>query len=128
MKRYRNYLLTKYSKLRKEEHDQEERYYVNNQNFFQQHCNFLFIPRRRTLEAKMVAMNLAEREKEHVREDFLKAEDDAKRDLKKKLVIDDFESLSIIGRFEIFIITHSNIKSFVLQSLYDKVEHSAKSV
>jgi hypothetical protein len=62
----------------------------------------------------MLAMNLAEREKEHVREDFLKAEDDAKRDLKKKLVIDDFESLSIIGRFEIFIITHSNIKSFVL--------------
>eukprot|EP01036_Dinobryon_divergens_P024063 gene24063-32478_t len=76
--RYRNYLLTKYSKLRKEEHDQEER--------------------RRTLEEKMVAMNLAEREKEHVREDFMKAEDDAKRDMKKKLVIDDFESLSIIGR------------------------------
>ena len=48
----------------------------------------------------MVAMNLAEREKEHVREDFMKAEDDAKRDMKKKLVIDDFESLSIIGRFE----------------------------
>ena len=51
----------------------------------------------------MVAMNLAEREKEHVREDFMKAEDDAKRDMKKKLVIDDFESLSIIGRFEIYL-------------------------
>ena len=58
----------------------------------------IFLCRRRTLEEKMIAMNLAEKEKEHVREDFIKAEDDAKRDLKKKLTIDDFESLSIIGR------------------------------
>ena len=79
----------------------------------------------------MLAMNLAEREKEHVREDFLKAEDDAKRDMKKKLAIDDFESLSIIGRFEICIIAHnleSNVEKFVLHYIYIKVEHSAKFV
>lgn len=47
----------------------------------------------------MNAMNLAEQEKAHVREDFIKAEDDAKRDMKKRLAIDDFESLTIIGRW-----------------------------
>jgi len=68
----------------------------------------------------MFAMNLAERDKEHVREDFIKAEDDAKRDMKKRLAIEDFESLTIIGRYIAFsIFQFINVK-LISEELLEK--------
>lgn len=54
--------------------------------------------RRAMLEEKMTQMKLTESEKALYREIYMKAEADANRDMKKRLSIDDFEQLTIIGR------------------------------
>jgi serine/threonine kinase 38 len=75
---YKNFLAQKYAKLEREK--------VESKN------------RRAALEQEMLNMHISESEKERYREKYKEAEDDATRDLKKRLKIEDFEALSIIGR------------------------------
>ena len=53
---------------------------------------------RESLERELLNMSISDAEKELYRERYKEAEDDARRDLKKRLTINDFESLNIIGR------------------------------
>ena len=50
------------------------------------------------LEKEMEKMSLAESEKQIYRERLQKAEEDAQKDMRKRLTTDDFEPLAIIGR------------------------------
>jgi serine/threonine kinase 38 len=50
------------------------------------------------LEVRMREMRIDEREKPRYRENYLKIEADAQRDMRKRLTTEDFEPLAIIGR------------------------------
>lgn len=76
--RYKAYLKNKYAKLKEEGIEQLER--------------------QTALENEMNKLNLSEEEKSKYREELRKAEADAKREMRKRITIDDFESLAIIGR------------------------------
>ena len=76
--RYKAYLKNKYAKLKEEGIEQEQR--------------------RKTLEDEMNNMDLSEEEKIRYRDELEKAEAEARRDMRKRITIDDFESLTIIGR------------------------------
>ncbi len=76
--RYKAYLKNKYAKLKEEGIEQDQR--------------------RKTLEDEMNNMDLSEEEKIRYRDELEKAEAEARRDMRKRITIDDFESLTIIGR------------------------------
>eukprot|EP01038_Epipyxis_sp_PR26KG_P012846 gene12846-17220_t len=70
-----------------------------NEKFVREHYERLEIEnKRRQLEDRLNGMSLTEEEKKILRNKFYKAEADARRDHKKRLAIDDFEPLAIIGR------------------------------
>jgi protein-serine/threonine kinase len=54
--------------------------------------------RRASLEQQLVNMHISEEQKQRYRERYQEAEDDATRDSKRRLKIEDFEPLNIIGR------------------------------
>ncbi len=54
--------------------------------------------RRNILEEQMIKLKVPDNEKEKYRDAFYKAEADAHSDTKKKVSIEDFDSLAIIGR------------------------------
>lgn len=76
--RYKAYLTNKYAKLREEGLEKSAR--------------------RQALEDEMAKMNLTEEEKDRYRDELEKAEAEAHRDMRKRITIDDFEPLAIIGR------------------------------
>lgn len=76
--RYKAYLTNKYAKLREEGLEKSAR--------------------RQALEDEMGKMNLTEEEKDRYRDELEKAEAEAHRDMRKRITIDDFEPLAIIGR------------------------------
>jgi tRNA A-37 threonylcarbamoyl transferase component Bud32 len=55
-------------------------------------------PKRKLLEDKLSKMNITEEEKEKYREAYAIANNEANEDMNKRLSINDFESLAIIGR------------------------------
>lgn len=55
-------------------------------------------PKRKELEEKLGKMNISEEEKDQYRQAFAIVNNEANRDMNKRLTIDDFESLAIIGR------------------------------
>ena len=87
--KFKQHLKEKYNKLSEKlslqlKNDQQERYEIE--------------LRRKLLEEKLATMSLNEEEKQKYRDIFFKAEADARRDNRRKLTIDDFEPLAIIGR------------------------------
>ncbi len=76
--RYKAYLKNKYAKLKEEGIEQSIR--------------------RKALEDEMNTMNISEEDKVRYRDELEKAEADARHNMRKRITIDDFEPLAIIGR------------------------------
>lgn len=85
--KYKDMLLSKYAQLEEvERREAEER------------KKKAMDPKLRQLEEKLQNMDLTEEDKNKYREAYMIADSEAAQDLKKRLTIDDFESLAIIGR------------------------------
>lgn len=85
--KYKDMLLSKYKHVEELEAKEAER-----------KAQAALDPKRKVLEEKLSAMNLTDEEKDKYREAYAIANTEADQDMNKRLSIDDFESLAIIGR------------------------------
>lgn len=85
---YKEMLLARYAQIEEQERQETE----------QKKKKATMDPKFRQLEDKLKTMDLSEEDKEKYREAFVIADHEAAEDMQKRLTIDDFESLAIIGR------------------------------